>query len=312
MTSVSISASSTHADKAPAQPHDRGTGPYTGVSRPDFLVIGAMKCASSTVATYLEDHPEVDMVKGCEPRYFSDNAKYAQGPDWYQRFFDGFGGDKLVGEGSNDYAAGALFPHSAERIARDLPEAKLVFMVRHPVKRIVSAWTQYRSDSGDFVPPTLDEAITARPEYLLDQSLYWRNLQRYRAHFDDTQIFVGFMEDLSADPDAFWMRLCAFLGVPPAPVKDTIHANQTSGKRLPSATYSRLRRMALLQPVKQMMPRQAKRFLRRKVFTRPVDQALKEAEFSAEVLEELRRRLRPDTQALLAHCGRPANFWDLD
>lgn len=281
------------------------------MTRPDFLVIGAMKCATSTVATYLEDHPQVDMVKGCEPRYFSDDAKYAQGPDWYQSFFDGFSGDKLVGEGSNDYAAGARFPHSADRIAQDLPEAKLVFMVRHPVKRIVSAWTQYRADSDDFVPPHLDEAITARPDFLLDQSLYWENLQRYRALFDDTQIFVGFMEDLSTDPQAFWAELCAFLGVPPAPVENAIHANQTNGKRLPNATYSRLRRMPLLQPIKQIMPRQAKRFLRRKVFTQPVAQALKKAEFSAEVLAELRDRLRPDAQALLAHCGKPADFWDL-
>lgn len=304
MTTVSLNAGE--------RPHTAKAAPAGAcVMRPDFLVIGAMKCATSTVATYLEDHPDVDMVKGCEPRYFSADDNYARGPGWYQDFFEGFDGSKLVGEGSNDYAAGALFPHSADRIARDLPQAKLVFMVRHPVKRIISAWTQYRADSGDFVPPSLDEAVALRPDFLLDQSLYWQNLQRYRAHFDDTRIFVGFMEDLSADPQAFWAQLCAFLDVPSAPVQEAIHANQASTKKLPNATYSKLRRVPLLQPVKRLLPRQTKRFLRKKVFTSSAADMLKEAQFSPEALERLTATLRPDAEALLAHCGKPANFWDL-
>lgn len=281
----------------------------SGMPKPDFLIIGAMKCATSSVATYLEAHPNIDMVSEREPRYFSNDANYAKGADWYSAFFADFSGDRLRGEGSNDYAAGGRFPDCAPRIAQDLPDVKLIYMVRHPVKRIISAWTQYRADSADFVPATLDEAIVARADYLIDQSLYWDNLQRYRTHFDDSQIFVGFMEDLSRDPLAFWEALCRFLGLAPAPQADLIHANPAQKKRLPSRTYSALNRNMAVRAGKTLLPTGVKRYMRKRLFTRSVEEALSDARFSSKVQTQLEAQLRPDALALLAHCNKPVDFW---
>jgi hypothetical protein len=94
-------------------------------------------------------------------------------------------------------------------------------------------------------------------------------------------------------------------------VNETIHANQANQKQLPSATYSRLRQMAVLKPAKRILPRRAKRFLRRKVFARPATEVLEAAQFSPAAQAALAARLRPDALALLAHCGKPADFWDL-
>ena len=113
--------------------------------KPDFLVIGAMKCATSTVATYLENHPDVDMVKGCEPRYFSRDDNYAKGMDWYGRFFEEFSGTRLIGEGSNEYVAGARYPDCAARIAVDLPDVKLVMMVQRIGKKISRPMAQAKA-----------------------------------------------------------------------------------------------------------------------------------------------------------------------
>ncbi|WP_306751781.1 hypothetical protein [Paracoccus actinidiae] len=105
--------------------------------QPDFIVIGAMKCGSSTVCAYLEDHPGVFMVPRAEPNFFSHDENHARGPAWYENFFAGQDGAKLRGEGSNAYALGQMFPHCDARMAAYKPDLKLIYVVRHPVERIV-------------------------------------------------------------------------------------------------------------------------------------------------------------------------------
>ncbi|MEX5730253.1 hypothetical protein Ga0609869_003606 [Rhodovulum iodosum] len=276
-------------------------------AKPDFVVLGAMKCATSTVCKYLEEHPEVYMAPRCEPNYFSDDANYAKGPEWYARFFAPRQGEAICGEGSNDYAAGAMYPHSAERMARDLPEARLIFMVRHPLRRIVSAWVQNRVDMGDAVPPTLEAAVREMPARFVDQSLYWKNLSRYRALYPDAQIFIGFMEDLSRDSDAFFGRLCAFLGVEPYSVDAGLHVNPSAGKRVPAGLYTRLNSAGPVRLAKQVLPKGVTRAVKDRLLSRPAAEMRLPPEIEAELAEEL----RPDAQALLAHCGKPGDFWAL-
>jgi hypothetical protein len=276
-------------------------------ARPDFLVIGAMKAATSTICAYLEDHPDVFMVQG-EPNFFSHEARWARGPQDYAAYFAKRGDERICGEGSNDYTYAARFPHSAERIAACLPDVRLVFMVRDPVARMASAWIQRRKNGRDAVPPTLDEAVTRTPTLFVDQSLYWAQLQRYRAHFSDDQIFVGFMEDMKVDQPAFMARLCMFLGVPSAPEVKRAHANPSKGKSVASPTYSRLRANPAIYLASRLVPKAARDW----IVTRGLSQRVDEnPRLSPEIRSRLLESVRPDAEALLAHCGKPADFWSL-
>ena len=271
---------------------------------PDYLVIGAMKCGTSTVCAYLEDHPGAFMVPGLDPGYFSDDAVHARGPDWYAGLFADARPGQPRGEGSNGYAAGALYPQAPARIAAAIPEARLIYMVRHPIRRIVSAWIQNRVDQGDEVPPTLDRAVAERPDTFVDQSLYWRNLQRYRALFPDERIFVGFMEDMAADRTAFFAALTGFLGIEPfEPLRP--HANPSAGKRVPSRAYSAVRGLPLFRQLRRAVPRG----LQRAVKDRFLSDAADRTDFSPAARARLSDLLQPDAQALLRHCGKPADFW---
>lgn len=275
--------------------------------KPDYIVIGAMKCGTSTVCAYLEDHPEVFMLPGAEPNFFSHDENFARGTGWYEGLFAGQENARLRGEGSNAYALAQLYPHSAARMAAFKPDLKLIYVVRHPLERIVSAWIQNRIDMGDRIPPTLDRAAREMPETYLGQSLYWDNLSRYRALFPDDQIHLCFMEDLKADPDAFFAGICDFLGVETAPRRRG-HLNPSAGKAVPTAAYSMINGLPLMATVKRLLPAGLRhgfrdRFLSRKVGgdSRP--------RFSPPVLDWLRGELVPDSAAFLAHCGRPADYW---
>lgn len=276
---------------------------------PNFLVIGAMKCATSTVCGYLEQQPEVFMVPRGEPNYFSHDANFAKGPEWYGRFFEGCTTEPIRGEGSNDYASGALYPETAARIAAFDPGMRIIYMVRHPLDRIASAWVQNRADSGDAVPATLDRAVREMPDRYVDVSLYWKNLQRYRAHFPDAQILLGFMEDLSADPDTHLARIARFLGVSEAAPVRRAHVNPTSGKRVPGVAYTAVNRLPFSAGLKAMLPEGLRRAVKTRLLSRPTAGLPR---LSATLRAELMPLLQADSAALLAHAGKPPDFWRFD
>lgn len=274
--------------------------------QPDYVLIGAMKCGTSTVRSYLEGHPDVFIVPGQEPRFFSHDENYARGLDWYRALYDGAGDARLAGEGSNDYANGARYPDTAARLAAYAPETKLLYFVRHPLDRIVSAWIQNRADKRDKVAPSLDAAVTQQPEIFVDQSLYWANLNRFRAEFPDAQIHIGFMEDLKADPEAFFAAICDFLDLPPAPRIERGHVNKSEGKRLATPLYSKINRLPGVAAAKGLLSSEVKQRIRERFFERELDGR---PEFSPGVRAALIAQIRPDAESFLAHCGRSKDFW---
>lgn len=277
--------------------------------KPNFTVIGAMKCGTSTVCAYLEDHPQAFMLPGQEPNYFSHDENFAKGPGAYEQLFDAYEGEKSCGEGSNDYAAGALYPQSAARMAAFQPNMKIIYIVRHPMERMASAWVQNRADKGDLVPATLDAAVTSMPSTFVDQSLYWANLSRYRAHFPDNQIFVGFMEDLKSDREAFFKSLCDFLEIPTLPAVKRGHQNPSAGKVIPSRRYSKLNQLPMMAQIKRLFPKSLKSTIRSRWLSEVVTAP---PTLGADARAAVMKEIQPDATALLAHCGKPEGFWRLE
>ncbi len=277
--------------------------------RPSFIVIGAMKCGTSTVCGYLEDHPGAFMVPNAEPQFFSHDDIHAKGTAWYEaQYFADAPADVPAGEGSNNYASLARFPKTVARMAGYRPDMKIVYIVRHPVERIVSAWIQRRRDARDRVPATLDAAVKEMPEMFVDQSLYWKTLQAYRAAFGEAQVFVGFLEDLNREPEPFFESLCQFLDIQPMAQVERGHLNKSAGKAVPTALYSRVNRLPGMAQIKRLAPSKLRywvrdQFLSQKVAERP--------RFSPAVLQALLDEISPDARALLQDQGKAEDFWDL-
>lgn len=281
--------------------------PANALLRPDIVLIGAMKCATSTVSTWLEAHRDVHMVAGCDPDYFSCDETWAAGPEAYGALFAEARPGQLLAESSNSYSWAALYPHAAARLAASCPEARLVYIVRDPLERIVSHWIQARADQGGDVPPSPDRAVVEQPGRFVDPSLYWRQLQIWRAHVPDSRILIGFVEDLEANPAAFFDGLATFLGIAPqAPVKAVV--NPSRGKALPGPLWSGLRALPGAPAAARIMPGRVKQTLRRALSTRP----RMKPRLSPPVLRELSAHIAPDSAAFLAHCARPPDFWRIN
>ena len=105
---------------------------------PTFLVIGSMKCGTTSLHDYLARHPDVFMSAVKEVNFFVLERTWDKGIDWYRAQF--YGRYQVRGEASQNYTKRHEFePGVAERIRSLLPNVKLIYIVRDPVARFVPA-----------------------------------------------------------------------------------------------------------------------------------------------------------------------------
>ncbi len=207
----------------------------TALRFPDFLVIGAMKCATSTLHEQLGRQPGIFVSDPKEPGYFSHDAVYARGPEWYAALFEDAGPSDLCGESSTHYTKLPTHPKCAERIRRDLGEVKLVYVMRDPVERLVSHYVHAWSMREIRMP--FERALDAHPE-LVDYGRYAMQLEPYLAAFGRDAVLPVFQERLQAAPQAELERVCRFLGYTATPTWDPEYARRNaSDERLRQSAW---------------------------------------------------------------------------
>ena len=90
--------------------------------RPNFLIIGAMKCATTTLWETLRRHPQIFMDPEKELAFFSQDDRFARGWAWYEAKFSEANGKLAIGEATTSYTQKVIFPNASQRIAKHLPE----------------------------------------------------------------------------------------------------------------------------------------------------------------------------------------------
>ncbi|MDX1419906.1 MAG: sulfotransferase [Rubricoccaceae bacterium] len=207
---------------------------------PNFLVIGAAKAGTTSLRTYLGEHPEVFVPDRGEPSFFAHEGERLAycGPgddDWtfvtdrqaYERLFDDAEGYAAVGEVSPRYL---YFPRAADRIRHHLPDVRLVTVLRHPVDRAYSHFLMNRDrrcePEADFVRALERGAEREAKGWGWDWQYvgagrYHEQLARYYERFDERQICVLLYDDLKRDKARFFSTLFTFLGVRPDVTPDT-------------------------------------------------------------------------------------------
>lgn len=178
--------------------------------KPTFLFIGPDKTGSTWLYEILLRHP-LCYVPPVKDIYFFDRY-YDRGLTWYWSFFAEAPPDaRAAGEFSHDYLFSGL---AAERIARDLPDVKLLTTLRDPAERVFSHYL-HLIRSGR-TRASFEEALEKFPE-LVENSLYYRHLRAYLDRFDRERLLVLFFEDLRSDPRSFAATVFSFLGLAPRP-----------------------------------------------------------------------------------------------
>src|SRR6266550_685043 len=102
---------------------------------PTFIIAGAPRSGTTWLYELLDRHPDVHMAKPLkpEPKFFLRDDEYAKGLEYYStKWFEGVEPSKIAGEKSTDYLESSA---AAARIAKNLSDVKLIFLLREPVSR---------------------------------------------------------------------------------------------------------------------------------------------------------------------------------
>lgn len=271
--------------------------------KPNYLIIGAAKAGTTTLCNLLAQHSEIYMFPHKETHFFSFN--YERGYEWYESKFNPPSGVKAIGEGSPSYSEGKQ--EVVSRIAHYLPEARLIYIVRHPLKRIESDFVQQLDNGLKFT--SLDHAISER-KTLVESSRYWSRINEFRQYFDDNQILVLFMEDLIADSHSVFKQCCDFLGIDSSVSINQAQPilNSRSSKQVDYQWMSWLRQQKLFLDAKWLMPPRLTRFLK-PLLRKPLKV---EIQWNKTTKQKVIDSLREDISKFLKFYGKSDSYWNLD
>lgn len=174
---------------------------------PNFLIIGAMRCATGWIRQCLLEHPDI-FIPRYETHFF--DIHYHNGLRWWeQRYFSGYGGEKAVGEKTATYLH---VPEVPRRIANSLPGVKLICCLRDPTDRAYSHYLMMaRNDKGIRATPFL-QATTPDSDFVR-RGLYFRQIKWFLELFPRESLLIKIYEDKEQDPTGFIQGIFEFLGV---------------------------------------------------------------------------------------------------
>lgn len=177
---------------------------------PDFLVVGAMKCATTTLHRWLGQQPDSWTPEWKEVNFFSGRT-WDRGVEWYSELFAPAPPEALVGESSPQYSDPSFAALAAGRIRAVVPEVRLVYLVRHPIERLRSHYAHEVRQGRE--KRRLGDAIAHTDSLYVRRSVYLRGIEPYLELFDRGQIAIVRTEDLVADHERGWDAIMSHLGL---------------------------------------------------------------------------------------------------
>jgi len=217
---------------------------------PNFLIIGAPKCGTSSLWAYLSQHPEVFMCVPKEPTFFGNEGEdgLSHGPEDenrayhsrvitslkdYTALFDKVTHEKAIGEAS---VYSLYLPKAPLQIKKHVPQAQMFAILRDPADRAYSSYLHVVRQARERLP--FARALQEEPErvrkqwnavwYFKTMGFYYEQVKRYFDTFGRNQVHVYLYEDFQEEPMALMKRVFEILGVDSSFVPDTSRRAKTS------------------------------------------------------------------------------------
>lgn len=178
---------------------------------PNLIIIGAMKCATTSLHYYLNQHPQISMSKVKELQYFVKERNWFQGVEWYKSYFKGEAA--IRGEASPDYANFPYFKDVPERMQMVIPNAKLIYIIRNPIARLLSDYIHFYTRGME--TRSLNDALKKNDENnaYLARSRYYMQLKQYLVFYPMKRILILTSEDLYVHRVETLKKIFKFLNV---------------------------------------------------------------------------------------------------
>ncbi len=176
----------------------------------DFVIVGAKKCGTTSLADQLNQLGEICFCKEKEPHFFSKTKQWQEGLADYMSLYDSQPG-QLLGEASTTYTFCDEYPEAISSLYEHNPQMKLIYLVRDPVARIESHFNHRLRNSR--VSRNTIECLGSHPCFF-ERSEYFRQLQHVRRFFPENQVKVIIFEEYIKEPRKVLAEVLTFLNLP--------------------------------------------------------------------------------------------------
>lgn len=216
----------TPSDTSSPAPSARATSAPDSLRGPNFFIVGAPKCGTTSLYTYLSSHPDVFFPPDVkEPHHYNSDMPHFQ---WYNNRADYLSlfacpeaqAARVIGEASVQYLYST---EAAANIARDAPKARIMICLRRPAPFIRSYHNQMLVNLDEdlealgaaWAASGQPRAVARDPRMLDYKSVgfFTEQIARYRAVFPDEQIRILTLEEFTADPRGHYLALLDWLGL---------------------------------------------------------------------------------------------------
>lgn len=299
---------------------------------PDFVIVGAAKSGTTIAWEWLSEHTGIFMARVKEPHYFCfpDQPVPHVGKELdpfyrdclvtdssrYQRLWRGAGSGQLCGEASPGYL---YYPEAAARIAAANPACKVIAILRNPGPRAFSQYMHHVRDGYEQMD-SFEKALEVEARrikngwwwgfHYQNAGLYAAQWRRYCEAFPESQRLLLLHDDLVADPQGSYERICDFLRLSPQSPDFTRHVNETANiKRVvaPDPIAHMLRHgNALTQLAHRLLPSDTAQKIKRAILSLNTSAA---PTFKPKTRQQLNAFYRPDIEALAKLTGRDLSAW---
>jgi len=202
---------------------------------PDFIIPGIMKGGTTSLWFHLNQHPKIEMSPNFlklrqdpdgslredrkEIHFFDERDKWRRGIKWYQQFFND--NDKLQGEATPNYLHNFC---AHKRMFKILPKAKLIIVLRDPIKRAFSEYNQIQhsypiSKNWCYLPrKSFRENILKEIEKkfeggIIKKGFYMEQIKNLLRYFPRKQLLIIISEQMKKNPQETYDKICDFLGI---------------------------------------------------------------------------------------------------
>jgi hypothetical protein len=222
-----------HTDRSQSGEIANSKASRSGPRLPDFLIIGATRCGTTSLHRYIGEHPQVFVPSTKELHFFDMDRNFNAGLEWYCAHFAEAHSGAIIGESTPAYlnkgmlrdSDGKWYASGAEdcgtRIKDALPNAKLIVSLRNPVDRLYSQYCKHLYQ-GYTTLWDVDLWLEAQSQGFSEsyqgfspvyQNRYSVHLIRWLSLFPREQLHFVIFEHWTREPAAMFSGLCDFLGI---------------------------------------------------------------------------------------------------
>lgn len=272
--------------------------------RVDFMVIGAQKCGTSSLAAQLAEHPSICFCKIKEPGYFHKVEDWHSGLEAYHRLYSPLDG-QICGEASTLYTFLPEWQDTHARLFAYNPELKLIYIMRNPVERVLSNYSH--NLVRGFVKGAPESVVFQDPGYI-NRSRYGVQIRPYLELFPRENVLLLVFEEYVVDQLRTLQQISAFLDIAAEPFSQSAPAEKHRSVGQWYLKHPVLRTMVrsdMFQTLRPHLPVSIRQPIRRRLSNRLAQKPV----FSPALRQMIWRLVEDDVRYVETLLGRRLDMW---